>query len=137
MHESTYRYLVDNIDKMNLGRMAYISGDVLKFNGTKIVISNHIPATRRIETGRWIFPRTPFIIYEQSDMDYCRWAGIGEPETKLVVGEIYGMGEPSSPIIPQHSPSNRSRIFDPNDYSIPVRKQQLRGIDMDHYRGFY
>ena len=111
MHESTYRHLVENVEKMNLGRMAYVSGDKVTFNGTKIIINNHIPETRRVETGGWIFPKTPFIIYEESDIDYCRWAGIGEPETKLVVGEIYGMND--TPIIPKSTSSNRSRVFIP------------------------
>lgn len=36
----------------------------------------------------WIFPKDPFVIYEDKDEDLCRYCGWGKPTDKWEMGEL-------------------------------------------------
>jgi hypothetical protein len=83
----------------------------MTISGEEIKINNNLSPTINEGLG-WIFPEEPFIIYEPSDEDWCRYCGIGRQGRGFIMGDIYMYDRRLDLKIDW---GRRSTIFDPSD----------------------
>jgi len=90
MHSTTKEYIYDRVifGLAPNHRINISSEQEFKIYGHKVVIDNLLVPTVD-ETDRWIFPKERFVIYEESDEDWCRYFGIGRQGLGVIIGEIY------------------------------------------------
>lgn len=128
MHETTFRYLQDHPDVFPAKKQVIISQErSFGFDGIDLRINNCLkPTINEFPIGSWVFPKTPFIIYQRQDEELCRYCRIGYEARGLILGEIVGVDADFFSI----TPMKRSRVFDPDKLNItthPVRTFNSRG----------
>jgi hypothetical protein len=90
MHQTTYDYILRKINRGDYTHefKVFYSGNQFDFAGYRIVITDTVSPT--IMEPDWVFPKEKFVKYEESDISWCRFFGIGRPGIQQV-GEIITM----------------------------------------------
>ena len=111
MHETTFRYLREHPDVFKFKQQVMVSGFDFGFNGIAIHINNNLsPTITEYPKGSWIFPKRPFITYEPSDEEWCRYFKIGHEARGFIMGEIIGMDNNFM----NPKPRIRATVFNPD-----------------------
>jgi hypothetical protein len=109
MHRSTWEYLVDQINngKKPVEKMKY-NGE-WSFAGYDVRFEHWLKPT--INEGKgYIFPKEPFVTYEQKDAGWCEYFGIGRWGKGVIFGEVYVCNPSSYDITPTN---NRATVKSP------------------------
>lgn len=91
MHPTTYEYISKEVQngkklKDSTGPIfAFISQYGVSFFGYSIELSFSMKST--IMEPEWVFPKSKFVKYEYSDLEWCKFFGIGRPGIQQV-GDI-------------------------------------------------
>ncbi len=110
MYITTYEYIRNHPDVFKFKQQVMISGFDFGFNGIPIEINNNLsPTITEYPKGSWIFPKRPFITYEPSDEEWCRYCRIGHEARGFVMGEIVGVDSDFMSL----KPISRATVFDP------------------------
>jgi hypothetical protein len=109
MHRSTWEYLKEQVNsgKRPVDKMKY-NGD-WAFMGYNVVLENSLQPTIN-EGTKYIFPKEPFVTYEQSDAEWCEYFGIGRKGRGLIFGEVYACEPQPHNVTPT---KNRVTVRDP------------------------
>ena len=92
MHQTTFDWLKRNITNYHSSVTTFYCGNSLSFSGYDIIISDTLSETIDEVTG-WIFPKEPFVRYEQKDREWCEYFGIGRKGRGFILGEVVSIPE--------------------------------------------
>ncbi len=89
MHKTTYEYIQKCLYSGERPPIPIQYGgfENISMYGMQIIIQNKLEPT--IDEPEWVFPKERFVIYENKDIEWCKFFGIGRPGRPFKLGEIY------------------------------------------------